>query len=344
MNSNFSRRKFLRNTSLTLGAGSLSLTGLAMNQPLPEYVTPPHIINIGTVSIMDLTATSPADMVQKVLGIMEEMLPSKPDIICLPEVFAFTNLRGYEYKVEDVAETVPGHVVQPFMRFAAKNKCYVICPTYVKEKNNVYIGAVLVNREGKVEGTYNKMRPAEQELKIGIKAGRMDPQVFETDFGKIGIQICFDIKYEEGWTALKDQGAQIIFWPSAYAAGREISSRAWKHQVYIVTSTQKDTSRICDVTGEAIAQTSRWQPNWICAPVNLQKAFIITWPSVSLFPDILKKYGNRIRLNTYSEEEWTIIESVDPTLKIADVLKEFNLVTMHESLKNLSMAHAKARK
>jgi beta-ureidopropionase len=342
MQSNISRRKFLGNASLGLGA-----FGLPGYFPRTEGTKAPdnfpHQVNIGAVSIMDISAAGSQDMVQKVIGIMENIIPYQPDIICLPEGFAFSNMTGYEYNPKDVAEKLPGSVVTPFLNFAAKHKCYVICPTYSLHDGNTYISAVLIDRQGKIAGEYRKMRPAESEMKMGVKPGKSNPPVFQTDFGKIGIQICFDIKYEDGWNYLKDNGAQIIFWPSAYAAGQEISSRAWRHQVYIVTSTAKDTTKICDITGETIMQTGRWQRNWICAPVNLEKAFIHTWPAVRMFPDIQKKYSSRIRLNTFSEEEWTIIESLDAELKIADVLKEFNLKTMHEFLKELSVVHEKTR-
>jgi beta-ureidopropionase len=337
-----SRRKFLGNASL--GAGALTIPGSLVNAAtIPHSEKGSHEVNIGTVSIMDISASSTPDMVNKVLGIMEEMLPYKPDIICLPEIFAFTHIDNLKYDIKDVAEKVPGPVVTPFLNFAAKNKCYVICPTYTLRQGNIYIAAVLIDRQGKVAGEYQKMRPAENEMKMGIKPGKFKPPVFQTDFGKIGIQICFDVKYDEGWDYLKEHGAQIIFWPSAYAAGQEISSRAWRHQVYIATSTQKDTSKICDLSGETIAHTGRWQRNWICAPVNLEKAFILAWPAVSLFPEILKKYGSKIRLNTFHEEEWTIIESLDPDVKVADILKEYNLKTMHAFLKELAVEHDKAR-
>ena len=338
--SNISRRKFLGNASV--GAGAFGLPAyFSAAQNGERANTAPRQVNIGTVSIMDVTASGTPDMIQKVLGIMENMVPYKPDIICLPEIFAFANIAS-RYQLKDVAEKVPGAVVSPFLNFARTHNCYVICPTYSLHEGNIYISAVLINRQGKVAGEYHKMRPAESELQMGVTPGKANPSVFETDFGKIGIQICFDIKYEEGWNELKDKGAQIIFWPSAYAGGQEISSRAWRHQVYMVTSTQKDTSKICDITGETIAQTGRWQRNWICAPINLEKAFIPTWPAVSLFPDIQKKYGPRLRLTTFSEEEWTIMESLDGALKIADVLKEFNLKSMHQTLKEHSAAHEKA--
>lgn len=342
MKSNISRRKFLGNASLGVGAFGLP-DYLLRTKSTKAADTGPHYVNVGAVSIMDLPASDTRDMVQKVLAVMENMISYQPDIICLPETFAYTNIPDYNYKLKDVAEKVPGAVVTPFLNFARRHKCYVICPTYSLHEGNIYISAVLIDRQGKVVGEYFKMRPAESEIKMGIKPGKADPPVFQTDFGKIGIQICFDIKWEEGWNKLKEKGAQIIFWPSAYAAGQEISSRAWRHQVYVVTSTQKDTSKICDLSGETIAQTGRWQRNWICAPVNLEKAFILAWPAVSLFPDILKKYGSKIKLNTFHEEEWTIIESLHADLKIADVLREFNLKTMHESLKDLSLVHEKAR-
>ncbi len=339
--SNISRRKFLGNASLGAAAFGLPVYSSEAKGIKPGYPAPQHV-NIGTVSIMDISAQDTAGMIQKVLGIMENMVPYRPDIICLPEIFAYVNIANSHYQLKDVAEKVPGTVVTPFLNFARTHHCYVICPTYSLHEENIYISAVLINRQGKVAGEYHKMRPAESELQMGIRPGKANPPVFDTDFGKIGIQICFDIKYEEGWNDLKDKGAQIIFWPSAYAGGQEISSRAWRHQVYIVTSTQKDTSKICDITGDTIAQTGRWQRNWICAPVNLEKTFVPTWPAVSLFGDIQKKYGPRLRLATFSEEEWTIMESLDGGLKIADVLEEFNIKPMHETLKELSAAHKKA--
>lgn len=342
MHSKISRRKFMGNISLS--AGVIALPGKKL---LPEELTSPGRVdgrvNVATVSTAGLFEKNTAAMIEKVLGVMEEIVPYKPDIICLPEIFAYANIEDNTYKLRDVAEKVPGTTVAPFQRFAKNHNCYVICPTYSLFRDNVYIAAVLLDRNGEVVGEYHKMRPAESELEIGIKPGRSNPPVFQTDFGKIGIQICFDVKYEDGWNYLKDNGAQIIFWPSAYASGREISSRAWRHQVYIVTSTLKDTSKICDITGEPIVQTGRWQPNWTSTVINLEKAFILTWPAVKIFPDMQKKYASRIKLTTFNEEEWTIVESLDPTLKITDVLAAYNLKTAYAFNKDLSLLHEKNR-
>lgn len=333
----------MQNTTLTVGAGIAGFPLMATQTFDKKFLSTPNDVMIGSVSITGITAANPQEMVKKALGFMEEMVTYKPDIICLPEGFAYANLRDFKYDVKEEAAKATDRILAPFQQFSARHNCYIIVPAYTSHSGRSYISAVLIDRKGKIVGEYNKMRPTDGEMESGVTPGKMDPPVFETDFGKIGIQICFDVKYEEGWNILKDKGAQIIFWPSAYASGIEIASRAWKHQIYVVTSTQKDTSKICDLSGEVIAQTSRWQPNWVCAPANMEKILIHAWPTVSMIPDIQKKYGSKISIRTYGEEEWLILESLDKNLKIQDVLKDFKLKTMHSELKALDVIHAKSR-
>ena len=343
MKSNWSRRKFLQNASLGIGAG---LVGTPVNakQTFVQSKSTPHDVMIGSVSISGVNAKNPEEMVQHVLKFMNQMAAYKPDIICLPEGFAYANLQGFNYNVKDEAGSAESKILAPFRKFAAAHRCYIICPTYTSVNRKEHISAVLIDRNGRTAGEYNKMRPTMGEMESGVTPGKMDPPVFETDFGRIGIQICFDIKYEEGWNILKEKGAQIVFWPSAYSAGIEIASRAWKHQVYIVSSTQKDTARVCDLTGEVIAQTSRWQPNWVCGNINIEKTLILAWPTVTLIPEMQQKYGSKLSIRTYGEEEWLILESHDRDLKIADVMKQFNLKTVHAELSELDALHVNARK
>ncbi len=321
---NLSRRNFMGQTALGIGAGLFTLPKTIT--PRPRFERLPREVWVGTVSTAGLRMADAESMVQRVLEIMESFIPYEPDIICLPECFAYSNVRR-RYRIGDVAEAGPGPVISAIAAFAKAHQCYVICPTYSRFEEQDYIAAVLIDRKGAVKGEYRKARPAKSEMETGVRPGPLDPPVFETDFGKIGIQICFDIKWSDGWEKLKAAGAEIIFWPSAYAGGQELNARAWRHQLHVVSSTQKDTSKICDVTGQVIAQTNRWQPHWTCAPINLEKTFLLSWPAVKVFPDIQKKYGRRIKLTIFAEEEWTVMESLDPDLKVADVLAEFDLQT-----------------
>src|SRR5688572_3698842 len=130
MNANWSRRRFLLNASLGCGASMIAspaLSGIPRNQ---KYHQTPHDVMIGTVSISGVSADSPAAMVKAALGFMSEMSHYKPDIICLPEGFAYANLNNYSYKVREEAKEAEKIVIGPMRQFAAEHKCYVICPTY----------------------------------------------------------------------------------------------------------------------------------------------------------------------------------------------------------------------
>jgi predicted amidohydrolase len=254
----------------------------------------------------------------------------QPDIVCLPETFAFRTLE--EFRATGGAASFSGGLFEPLRKFSRQHKCYMICPTYTEMNGNFYNAAILMDRNGEKAGEYLKIHPAASEIDAGIRPGPLDPPVFETDFGKIGIQICYDVKWDDGWSRLKQLGAEIIFWPSAYPGGEELKSKAWLKQVHVISSTRKGISRICGMTGEVIAQTGFWQPNFACAPIHPEKAVIPTWPYVSEFPAMLKKYNKRIHVKTFDEEEWTILESLDGNLKIADIIAEFGFKTQYQAL------------
>jgi len=85
------------------------------------------------------------------------------------------------------------------------------------------------------------------------------------------------------------------------------------------------------MTGDIIEADGEFA-RWVCAPLNLEKVFLHIWPQTLKFNDIRKKYGTRIRLKVYHLENWATIESLDPDVKVRDVLKEYDLPTYDEQL------------
>jgi predicted amidohydrolase len=208
----------------------------------------------------------------------------------------------------------------------------VIAPIYTLEKGHHYNSAVLIDRNGKLAGVYHKIRTTEGEInETGLSPGPIDPPVFDTDFGKIGIQTCFDIEWPEGWRKLKEKGAEMVFWPSAFGGGRKVNNMAWLNRYPVISSTRKGTSKICDVTGEALAESGLYSQWGICAPVNLEKAIIHSWPYAYRFADVHAKYGDRVRTYTLHEEEISVLESRTPDLRVADIMKEFEIPSYEEN-------------
>jgi len=330
------RRGFLKNASLALGASILSdsrRTEAKTNgtKPVAKNNRLPREVWIASMSQNRLEARNYEEMTRKVLSRMEEVVSYEPDIVCLPEVFPFTNLSAGRPPLDEVAEVPIGAISRPFAEFAKEHNCYVVCPVYTREDGRYYNAAVFIDRAGKRLGEYRKIHPTIGEMEGGIAPGPLEPPVFGADFGLVGAQICFDIEWLDGWQKLRKAGAELVFWPSAFGGGLMVNTKAWQNKYCVVSSTHKGTTKICDVTGEAVAWTGHWA-DWVCAPVNLEKAFLHTWPYCRRFKDIQAKYGRKVRIKTFHEEEWTIIESRSPDVRVADVMKEFEFKTHEEHI------------
>jgi beta-ureidopropionase len=340
-----SRRSFLRKSSAIAGSlavGTTAFSGNAKNQSTGSVSRLPREVWIASVSQMGINAETPEQMTKMLTGFMNNALIYQPDIFCLPEVYPFSNVNK-KFKLEEKVE-ISLQVVDELSVFSKQNNCYLICPVYTVENGNIYNSAVVIDRMGKEVGKYHKMFPTEGEIAAGISPGPLTPPVFKTDFGTIGIQICFDLIWDDGWKSLGDQGAEIVFFPAAYAGGQALSTKAWEHKYAIVSSTRKNTTKICDISGDVIAKTGTWDKNLVCAPVNLEKAFLHTWPAVLKFEEIRQKYGNKIKITNYDEEEWSVIESRSPDIFVNDILKEFDLNDFKQHKYNAEVAQNKARK
>src|SRR5437762_5329158 len=125
------------------------------------------------------------------------------DLAVLPE----TSITG-EAEGDALARSVPfeGQVQEVFTRKAREHGCYIVVPTYLldsKEKKLCSNAAILVGRQGEVMGTYRKIH-----LVVSLERGTMEDgstpgdalPVFDCDFGKLGIQICYDMDFDTGWT------------------------------------------------------------------------------------------------------------------------------------------------
>jgi beta-ureidopropionase len=342
------RRSFLRRSGVGLGMAALAGGQVispheSSSMPSGDVNKLPREVWIASLSLMYLSATDYEDMIGQVLKQMEAVSVYQPDIICLPETFPFVNIAA-SFKIRDVAEKPPGPIIQRFARFAQDHHCYVICPIYTIENGSCFNSAVVIDRNGSVLGEYRKMHPTVDEIESGVTPGPETPPVFKTDFGVIGVQICFDIEWMDGWRKLRQAGAEMVFWPSAFAGGVMVNTKAWQNKYPVISSTWKDTTKICDISGEEIAKTGRWNPVWAVGPVNLDKAFVHVWPYVKSYDAIRAKYGRKVKITSFHEEEWTVFESLSPDVRIADVLKEFDIQTHEDLIRNSEAMQAKARK
>lgn len=325
-----------------LGAGALGFNmSPAIAAVSDESTNGGRMVWIASLTQNDIGGANCEEAIRAAIKQMEHALPFSPDIYCLPELFHVANLKNGRPPVKDAAEDGSGRLIAPFRQFAKAHRCYIVCPVYTTSNGKYYNAAILIDRNGAIAGEYRKIRLTTGELAKGLTPGPSDPPLFKTDFGTIGIQICYDIEWPDGWAQLGEKGAEIVFWPSAFAGGKKVSTRAWTNQYYVVASTRKDTTSICDITGEILAASGNWSRWGVCAPVNLEKAFLHSYPYSYKFPAIQQKYGRKVNCYSLHEEEISVIECLSPDLKVRDIMKEFELVSYRESLHNVTAQQQK---
>jgi beta-ureidopropionase len=288
---------------------SLGQTELSSTKGKPRNA----IVRVVTVSQDGLQDRTGKTLIEATLTRLDRAASFRPDIACLPESFT----RGEP-------ETVPGATTKRLSQWAQGHKCYVICPILIRDNDRTYNAAILIDRQGRIIGRYYKIRPTEGELNRGICPGPDDPPVFETDFGTIGIQICFDVNWREQWQRLREKGAKIVFFSSAYPAARQIRTLAWLNQYYVVTATKSRPASIYDITGEKLATTGMFQ-QWAGAVVPLGKTVFEIDFHVSKMREIQKKYGSRVEVTWYHDEDLVTLASLDPVLTVQDLIREYEL-------------------
>jgi beta-ureidopropionase len=338
------RRNFIQKSTITSTLATLAPIGMAGHvfSANPDESKLRRDVWIACISQMGLHAETSDQMVSQIIEILKESIPYRPDFICMPETFPFANVEKQTSPGERVE--ISARVLKSFAEFSKQNNCYTICPVYIQRENKIFNAAVVFDRSGNRIGSYEKIHLADYEVEAGYTCGSLYQPVIKTEFGPIGIQICFDIEWDDGWTMLRQQGAKIIFWPSAFAGGKCVNTKAWEHKCIVASATNKNTSKLCDISGEVIAGTGIWNSNLFCAPVNLEKAFLHTWPAVQRFGEIQNKYGRNVRISNFHEEEWSVIESLSPDLYVKDILKEFGLKTHEELTAYAEILQRKSRK
>ncbi len=351
-----SRRSFLGKSAAGIGmgiTGSLGTQSCASSNPNVEREILRRNVKIASVDLQHLyPERSVKSRVNNMLERMEKAVGAEPDIICLTETFDTSYVdeqRSYAEIAED--EHSPGPVTSRVVDFARKYNCYIICPIITKNDGRFFNSAILIDRQGRIAGAYHKAHPVDTEIKHGegIIPGPLRPPVFETDFGKIGMQICFDANWFESWAHLKNDGAEIVFFPSQFPGGRILNFHAWKNNYYVVSSTGED-ARIIDISGIDI-DSSSFQLGYTWATINLEKEYVPTFPGKYHIPDILTKYKDRVKIKVFRDTGGgagtgaghITIESLDPGLFVKDILKEYEIPTYREDLRTSEVIQAQYR-
>jgi len=172
-------------------------------------------------------------MIDKHLGLIAEAAGKGAQVVCLQELFygpyfaAEQDLKWY-----GLTEAVPeGPTTRLMCEVARKHGIVLVVPLYEEEGIGIYYNtAAVIDADGKYLGKYRKHHiphclPGFWE-KFYFRPGNLGYPVFDTAVGKLGVYICYDRHFPEGWRELGLAGAEIVFNPSATVRG--LSEYLWK--------------------------------------------------------------------------------------------------------------------
>ena len=123
-------------------------------------------------------------------------------------------------QVAQEAETIDGKFVSAISDCAKKNSIVVVGTMYEKsrKKDRVYDTSFIINKSGKIIGKYRKIHLYDA---LGFKesdkmsSGKLIPMPTKTSIGKLGMMICYDLRFPEMARALAAAGTEILVAPSA---------------------------------------------------------------------------------------------------------------------------------
>lgn len=171
-------------------------------------------------------------MLEAHIPLIEEAGRQGVQVLCFQEVFTQPYFcPSQDAKWYAAAEPIPGgHTTRMMQDHARKHGMVIVVPIYEEEMTGVYYNtAAVIDADGSYLGKYRKSHlphVAGFWEKFFFKPGASNWPVFDTAYCKLGVYICYDRHFPEGWRALSLAGAEYIVNPSATVAG--LSEHLWK--------------------------------------------------------------------------------------------------------------------
>ena len=243
------------------------------------------------------------------------------DLIALPETFLG------QAADNSTMETLDGPTVTGLAALARKHNTYVVCPLDRRDGDQRLNTAVLLDRSGAVAGLYDKVFPywSEFDKNQVVEPGQEAP-VFTTDFGQVGLSICFDANFPEVWARMADQGAELVIWPSAYSAGTTLQAHALMNHFCIVTSTQTRDCIVYDINGKEILYEISPDVNVSRITLDLDRCIFHENFNMDKRERLLQEHADDIELEEHLlREQWFILRAKRPSVSARALAQQYGM-------------------
>ena len=222
---------------------------LMVSDPLPS-----RMVTVGAMRYRPYHPASQSDHIRLYAEKVDQL--AHCDIILLPE---FANTASAPQKrgqsLWELAEKIPGPFCKMLSHKASTHNSYICSGLLEQDGDYIFNSAILYNHQGELIGKQRKVHPYWPEGPQGISPGDQF-DVFTTDFGVVGIMICYDSWWPESARVLGLKGAELILFPNAGYEEKILPARAIDNNVFLVASTLNSPATIINSVGETLANSS----------------------------------------------------------------------------------------
>ncbi|MGB3906878.1 MAG: nitrilase-related carbon-nitrogen hydrolase [Methanomethylovorans sp.] len=170
---------------------------------------------------MEIAHCSKPDNLKKAMSMAEKTVLSGADIIVFPEVFS----TGFCYEgLSDLAEEDPYPTILRFLEFSKRTRCAVIgsiIEVQFHKNVPVYYNLGFCVEHGKLAGVYRKCHPFKQEQNYFAAGNSIHPISLERYGVKIGLEICYELRFPEVARKLVLEGADLLVTVAQFPHSRE---------------------------------------------------------------------------------------------------------------------------
>lgn len=186
----------------------------------------------------------------QVFGLLEEAAAAVVDLAALPEVWP---CQGSAAQVAAAAEPVPGSRTDRLAEVARRHGMWVHGGSVLeRDGERVFNTSVLFDRDGVLVATYRKIHLFDADPPGGepsresfVYTPGEEVVTAETEFGRAGLSICYDVRFPELYRQMAVRGATLLFVPAAFRheTGRDhwdvlVRARAIEDQAFVVAAAQ----------------------------------------------------------------------------------------------------------
>jgi predicted amidohydrolase len=264
-----------------------------------------------------------AALVEEMAARAEEAWPGHGlDLAVLPEAVLTPNAD----QAADRSIRLDDPAVDRFRALARRHETYLVLALDLAEDGPAgpsYANAVAVlDRQGEVAGIYRKAHPVSvvgcPDDEGGVTPGADFP-VFACDFGTLGVQICWDVVYDDGWAALADAGAELVAFPSASPATIRTAAHAARHRYFVVSSTPRDNAAVYEPTGLVAARVHD-HGAVLVHRLDLSHAVLGWSPALREGEALRERFGDRVGFHYSRREDIGLFWSDDDTTTVETMI------------------------